>query len=60
MPFDMRDNSYNLALYSAVIKKLGLRMSMDERYEDYQRIYDEKMRQGNSHQNEEKRWNRGR
>lgn len=60
MPFDMRDNSYNLSLYSAVIKKLGLQMSMDEKYEDYQRIYDEKMRQGNSHQNEEKRWNRGR
>lgn len=61
MPFDMRDNSYNLALYSAVIKKLGVQKPMDEKYEDYQRIYDEKMKQqGNCRQNEEKRWNRGR
>lgn len=34
--FRMDDNYYNLALHTAVLKKLGVDMYFDERYEDYQ------------------------
>ena len=46
MLFEDGDNNYNLSMYLAVIKKLGIEMSIEERYEDYQGIYDEKMRCG--------------
>lgn len=37
--FRMDDNHYNLALHIAVLKKLGVDMDFDERYEDYQKVY---------------------
>lgn len=36
----MDDNHYNLALHTAVLKKIGVDMDFDERYEDYQKIYE--------------------
>lgn len=41
--FQMDDNSYNLALHTAVLKKLGIDMDFDERYDDYQKVYDYSM-----------------
>ena len=41
--FRMDDNHYNLALHTAVLKKLGIDMDFDERYEDYQKVYDNSM-----------------
>ena len=38
--FQLEDNGYNLKLYSAVLKAAGVHYSMDESYEDYQKIYD--------------------
>ena len=38
--FQVENNDYNLKLYLAVMKAVGIRQSMDEMYEDYQRIYD--------------------
>lgn len=38
--FQLDDNGYNLKLYFAVINTAGVHCSMDESYEDYQRIYD--------------------
>lgn len=38
--FQLDDNGYNLKLYSAVLKAAGVHYSMDESYEDYQKIYD--------------------
>ena len=41
--FRMDDNHYNLALHTAVLKKLGVDIDFDERYEDYQKVYDYSM-----------------
>lgn len=38
--FRMDDNFYNLALHTAVLKKLGVDMEFDERFEDYQKVYE--------------------
>ena len=38
--FRMDDNHYNLALHTAVLKKLGVDMDFDGRYEDYQKVYE--------------------
>lgn len=38
--FRIDDNHYNLALHTAVLKKLGVDMDFDERYEDYQKVYE--------------------
>lgn len=38
--FRVENSDYNLKLYFAVMKAVGIRQSMDEMYEDYQRIYD--------------------
>ena len=38
--FRMGDNHYNLALHTAVLKKLGIDMDFDERYENYQKVYE--------------------
>lgn len=40
LEFRMDDNHYNLALHTAVLKKLGVDMDFDERYEDYQKVYE--------------------
>lgn len=33
------DNNYNLELHRVVLKACGLKLELDEVYEDYQRIY---------------------
>lgn len=38
--FRVDDNHYNLALHTAVLKKLGVDMDFDERYEEYQKVYE--------------------
>lgn len=38
--FKPEDNSYNLELHSAVLKAFGVRLELDDVYEDYQKIYD--------------------
>lgn len=38
--FQVENNDYNLKLYFAVMKAVGIKLSMDEMYEDYQGIYD--------------------
>lgn len=38
--FEFQADHYNLALHTAVLKKLGVDMDFDERYEDYQKIYE--------------------
>jgi len=38
--FRVDDNHYNLALHTAVLKKLGVDMDFDKRYEDYQKVYE--------------------
>ena len=38
--FRIDDNHYNLALHTAVLKKIGVDMDFDERYEDYQKVYE--------------------
>lgn len=38
--FQLDDNGYNLKLYFSVLKAAGVHYSMDESYEDYQKIYD--------------------
>ncbi|PXV91670.1 relaxase/mobilization nuclease-like protein [Lachnotalea glycerini] len=38
--FRVDDNHYNLALHTAALKKLGVDMDFDERYEDYQKVYE--------------------
>lgn len=44
LEFRMDDNHYNLALHKAVLKKLGVDMDFDERYEDYQKVYETGMK----------------
>lgn len=38
--FRVDDNQYNIALHTAVLKNLGVDMDFDERYEDYQKVYE--------------------
>ena len=38
--FQLDDSGYNLKLYCEVLKAAGVNYSMDELYEDYQKIYD--------------------
>ena len=38
--FQLEDNVYNLKLYFAMLKAAGVHYSMDESYEDYQKICD--------------------
>lgn len=38
--FQIDKSNYNLKLYFAVMKSVGITKSVDEMYEDYQRIYD--------------------
>lgn len=38
--FQLDDSGYNLKLYFAVLKAAGAHYTMDESYEDYQKIYD--------------------
>lgn len=40
LEFSMDDNHYNLALHTAVLKKSGVDTDFDERYEDYQKVYE--------------------
>ncbi len=42
--FRIDDNSYNLELHAGVLKKLGIHMYGSDRFEDYQSIYGETMK----------------
>lgn len=39
--FEIDDSSGNLTLYMQVMKALGVRMSQEEMFEDYQKVYEE-------------------
>ncbi len=42
---DINDSSGNLKLYMQVMKKLGVKMEQGEMFEDYQKVYEETMKQ---------------
>lgn len=42
---DINDSSDNLKLYMQVMKKLGVKMEQGEIFEDYQKVYEETMKQ---------------
>ena len=59
--FDIADVSGSIRLFSDVMKKLGIKLDGDELYEEFQRIYDERVsRDTNNEKEEDKMWNRGR
>ncbi len=58
--FRLDDNGYNLKLYSAVLKAAGVHYSMDESYEDYQKIYDKTVEMQTVKEVEVREDNRGR
>lgn len=54
------DNNYNLELHMAVLKACGLKLDLDEVYEDYQKIYDKTMEMQGDKKNERGESGRGR
>ena len=59
--FDIADVSLSIRLFSAVIKKLGIKLDGDELYEEFQRIYDEAVsRDVDKEREKDKMWSRGR
>lgn len=59
--FDIADVSGSIRLFSDVMKKLGIKLDGDELYEEFQRIYDERVsRDVGKDKAEDKMWNRGR
>ena len=59
--FDIADVSGSIRLFSDVMKKLGMKLDGDELYEEFQRIYDERVGRGTDKEKvEDKMWNRGR
>ena len=59
--FDIADVSGSIRRFSDVMKKLGMKLDGDELYEEFQRIYDERVsRDTNNEKEEDKMWNRGR
>ncbi len=58
--FQVEDSNYNLKLYSAVMKAVGVQQSMDEMYEDYQRIYDKTVEMQMEKETDRKNEERGR
>ena len=54
------DNNYNLELHMAVLKNCGMKLELDEVYEDYQRIYDKTMEMQGDKKNERGESGRGR
>ena len=59
--FDIADVSGSIRLFSDVMKRLGIKLDGDELYEEFQRIYDERVgRDAGKDKAEDKMWNRGR
>ena len=58
--FQLDDNGYNLKLYFAVMKSAGVHYTMDETYEDYQKIYDKTVEMQTEKEIETRDDNRGR
>ena len=59
--FDIADVSGSIRLFSAVMKKLGIKLDGDELYEEFQRIYDEAVsRDVDKEREKDKMWSRGR
>ena len=57
--FDIADVSGSIRLFSDVMKRLEIKLDGDGLYEEFQRIYDESVRDTNTEKVEEKMWNRG-
>ena len=58
---DIADVSESIRQFSDVMKRLGIRLSGDELYEEFQRIYDESVsRDAGKEKAEDKVWNRDR
>lgn len=59
--FDIADVSGSIRLFSDVMKKLGIKLDGDELYEEFQRIYEERVSRdtNNEKEEEDKMWNRG-
>lgn len=55
--FDIADVSGSIRLFSDVMKRLGIKLDGDELYEEFQRIYDERVGRDAG---KDKMWNRGR
>ena len=59
--FDIADISGSIRLFSDVMKRLEIKLTGDELYEEFQRIYDESVgRDAGKDKAEDKMWNRGR
>lgn len=59
--FEIDDSSGNLKLYMQVVKALGLQMTKEEMFEDYQKVYEEAIRRFDSYDvQKEKMWERSR
>lgn len=59
--FDIADVSGSIMLFSDVVKKLGIKLTGDELYEEFQRIYDVSVgRDAGKKKEEDKMWNMGR
>ena len=58
--FQLEDNGYNLKLYFAVLKAADVHYTMDESYEDYQKIYDKTVEMQTEKKIETRDDNRGR
>lgn len=43
--FEIDNSNANLKLYMQVMKALGVRMSQEEMFEDYQRVYEETIKE---------------
>ena len=55
--FDIADVSGSIRLFSDVIRKLGIKLDGDELYEEFQRIYDERVsRDTNTEKAKDKIW----
>ena len=55
--FDIADVGGSIRLFSDVMKKLGIKLDGDELYEEFQRIYDERVsRDTNTEKAKDKIW----
>lgn len=56
--FNTDDNHYNL--HTAVLRKLGVDMDFDERYEDYQKVYESGLEMQQKDREKDRETGRGR